>query len=126
VPLPEKIDDEYLVEDGIGTQPSGKPSIVDALIATIDMFEVIEGAQEATYGTLTRGLRLPELTEILQLNEKFDKIEDNLPSYLKNSKGSTSNTPRDQILRLQATGVMTRYVQSLILGLFSESHTSYS
>ncbi|KAI8632439.1 putative transcriptional regulatory protein [Xylariaceae sp. FL1651] len=108
VPLPAKIDDEYLREDGLGIQPADTPSILDAFIVSISIFEVIASAQKINYNSLTQGLRLPELTEVLQLNEKVDQIEKSLPSYLKYSSDAKPLTPRDQVLRLQAEGVMTR------------------
>ncbi|KAI3323551.1 putative transcriptional regulatory protein [Xylariaceae sp. AK1471] len=108
VPLPAKVDDEYLREDGIGIQPTTSPPILDAFITTINIFEIIEHAQRIKYDSLTHGLRLPELTEVLQLNEKVDQIERNLPSYLRCSNEAKSLTPREQVLRLQADGVKAR------------------
>lgn len=112
VPLPAKIDDEYLLEDGTGTQPMETPPVLDALIVTIETFGVIDEANGIPYGTLTRVLRVPELAEILQLNEKIDKIEGSLPHYLKPGNDMQSHTPRDQVLMLQAAVVMTRYTEN--------------
>ena len=45
VALPVPIDDEFLLDDATGTQPTGLPSILEDFIASIEIFEVIEGAQ---------------------------------------------------------------------------------
>jgi hypothetical protein len=109
VALPEKIDDEYLLEDGIGVQPAGIPSILEAFIVTANIFEVIEGARKTSYGSLKRSLNLPELTEVLQLNGKIDHIENTLPPHLQCVSDYEPKTARDVILKLQAEAVMTRY-----------------
>lgn len=109
MPLPEKIDDEYLQDKGIGSQPVGVPSIVESFIVTTDIFEVIQDVVKTDYSSISCGLRLSELTEILRLNEKLDYIENSLPSHLRRSRQSESSDRRDQIFRLQAAAVMTRY-----------------
>ncbi len=75
----------------------------------------IEGARRINYGSFTNGLRLPELTEVLQLNERIDQIEKNLPFHLKCDNPAKGSTPRDRLLNLQAEAVITRYTFRLIL-----------
>ena len=119
MPLPSNIDDEYLLSDGTGMQPVGIPSLLDAFIVTIKVFEIIEGAHKINYASFTHSRRLSELTAILQLNEKIDQIEESLPKHLKHDQYLNQPfTQRDRLLKLQAVAVMTRY-------LFS-SFTSYS
>jgi hypothetical protein len=108
VPLPARVDDEYLCEDVAGIQPAHVHPIIDAFIVTANVFEITEHAQQINYSSLTQGLRLPELTEVLQLNEKVDQIEMRLPSYLKNIDVTKLCAPREQIFRLQADGVLIR------------------
>lgn len=106
--LPEAIDDEYLSESGTGIQPAALPSILHAFIVTIKIFEVLAGARRINYGSFSHGLRLPELTEVLQLNGKIDQIEDNLPSHLRWDGHAKPYTPRDRVLKLQAEAIRTR------------------
>jgi hypothetical protein len=115
VPNPEKIDDKYLLETGTGLQPAEIPSILDAFIVTINIFEVMEGTRKIEYSSLDHSFRLPELTQILQLNERIDEIEYNLPSHLKrdNDDISKTNTPRNRVFKLQAEAVMTRYTPNI-------------
>jgi hypothetical protein len=108
VPFPAKIDDEYLLEDGTGVQPEGIPSILDAFIAAADIFEVIQSARKINHGSFKRETSLSELGEILQLNEKLDQVEKNLPPHLRQDKDARPNTARQQILDLQTESVMTR------------------
>lgn len=111
VPLPSKIDDDYLLSDGTGTQPAGIPSLLDAFVVTIKIFEVIQGAHKINYASFTHGRRLSELTGILQLNEKIDQIEENLPKHLRHDQDfNKPSSQRDRSLKLQAVAVMTRYV----------------
>lgn len=115
VPLPEKMDDVYLLEDGTGIQPADLPSILDAFVVTVRIFEIMEGARRIDYGSFNHNLRLPELTEVLQLNEKIDQIENGLPSHLKRDYSGDANTPRDALFKLQAEAVMTRYTYTFFL-----------
>lgn len=110
VPLPAKIDDEYLLEDGTGVQPEGLPSILDAFIAAADIFEVVQSARKINYGSFKRETSLSELGEVLQLNEKLDQVEKSLPPHLRQDKHAKPNTARLEILELQTKSVMTRFV----------------
>ncbi len=115
VPHPRPIDDEYLLQIGTGVQPEETPSVLDAFIASVGIFEVIEGARKINYGFSTHSLRLPELTEVLQLNQKLDQIENELPAHLKRSIDGQAYTPRDGVLKLQVEAVKIRYICSFIL-----------
>ncbi|KAI0190618.1 putative transcriptional regulatory protein [Xylaria flabelliformis] len=108
VPFPSNIDDEYLKEEGIGTQPIGTPSIIEACLVSINIFQVIEDARKLKPCFSEQDIDLNELTQVLQLNGQIDKIEGSLPPHLKTCVIGTPSTPRDQVLRLQAEGVMTR------------------
>ncbi|KAI0547699.1 putative transcriptional regulatory protein [Xylaria curta] len=108
VPLPANIDDEYLKDEGIGTQPIGTPSIIEACLVTINIFQVIEDTRKLKTRFSDQDIDLHDLTQVLQLNGQIDKIEGSLPPHLKTSIIGTPSTSRDQVLRLQAEGVMTR------------------
>lgn len=41
LPFPEKINNEYLLEDGIGVRPEGIVLVLDACIATIKIFDIL-------------------------------------------------------------------------------------
>jgi hypothetical protein len=111
VPLPGSIDDEYLREDTVGSQPVGLASKLDALIVTIKIFQVIEKLLKIKYTSLGRGVCLPELAQILQLDGELDEIEESLPAFLKLDDEVSNDSPADHVLRLQAEGVSTRYAQ---------------
>ncbi|KAI1287727.1 putative transcriptional regulatory protein [Xylaria venustula] len=115
VPLPANIDDEYLKEEGIGFQPVGRPSIIEATLVTINIFQVIEDARKLKYRSADQDVDLHELTQVLELNEKVDEIERSLPHHLKASTIESPNTLRDQVLRLQAEGIMTRILYSRLV-----------
>lgn len=109
MPLPERIDDEYLREDDKGSQPVGVPSSIDSFIITVNIFDVIQGTGKPDFGSLSCGLRLSELTEVLELIEKLEQIENNLPDHLKRSEHSEPRNRREEMFRFQAVAVMTRY-----------------
>ncbi|KAI1747590.1 putative transcriptional regulatory protein [Xylaria castorea] len=108
VPLPANIDDEYLNDDGIGTQPIETPSIIEACLVTINILQVIEDARKLKTRFSEQDIDLHEMTKVLQLNGQIDKIEGSLPPHLKPGIIGIPSTQRDQVLRLQAEGVMTR------------------
>ncbi len=109
VALPEVIDDEYLKEDGIGNQPVGCFSIQHAFVVTINVFNILEGALKLKHGPFSHVISLPELTEVLQLNEKINQIEAKLPPQLRWDDHAKMDTPRDLVLKLQSEAISTRY-----------------
>ncbi|KAI1426687.1 putative transcriptional regulatory protein [Xylaria sp. FL1777] len=115
VPLPANIDDEYLNEEGTGTQPSGTPSIIEASLVTISILQVIEDARKLKYRSEGQDADLHELTRVLQLNGRIDKIEGSLPPHLKVGIVEIPSTLRDQVLRLQAEAVMTRILYARLV-----------
>ncbi|KAI1146861.1 putative transcriptional regulatory protein [Nemania diffusa] len=108
VPLPIAIDDRYLSDEGMGIQPTHVPSVIEAYIVTIHIFQVIEEARELKYSTAEQDIDLHELTQVLQLNERIDRIEGSLPPHLKSCADEIPFLQRDQAIRLQAEAVMTR------------------
>ncbi|KAK2130732.1 putative transcriptional regulatory protein [Fusarium oxysporum II5] len=115
-PLPQMIDDEYLLEEGEGIQPMNKPSLLDALTVSIKVFNIIAEAREVNVTSFARELQMPELIRILQLNEKLHKIEAELPDHLKYETNRKKDTTRERVLMLQAEVVNIRilYVRLLL------------
>jgi hypothetical protein len=109
-PLPQMIDDEYLSEEDDGSQPEGRPSLMEALAATVKIFALITEAREANIASFTRPLQMSELTKVLQLNDSLSKIEMDLPDHLKWYCESRTNAPPDSVFRFQAEVVNIRYV----------------
>ena len=108
IPLPQAIDDEYLRDTGTGVQPVEIHSVLDAFIVSVSILEVMDGAQEIHYDSINHNFRLPELVEVLRLNEKLDEIERKLPAHLKQNESKEASTPRDRVFKLQAEAVLAR------------------
>lgn len=109
VPLPSAIDDEYLLEDGEGVQPPARPSLLDSFIATIKIFDVFHRAPDINDGYFARALCLPELAQVLQLNEELDQIDASLPAHLRSDNHEKPSTRRGRALSLQAVAVKIRF-----------------
>ncbi|KAF4452143.1 hypothetical protein F53441_4981 [Fusarium austroafricanum] len=116
-PLPQIIDDEYLQEEGEGIQPMNQPSLLDALIVSIKVFNIIAEAREVNVTSFAEEMQMSELTRILQLNEKLNKIEADLPTHLKYESNGRKGTTREEVLMFQAEVVNIRilYVRLLLL-----------
>ncbi|KAG7418922.1 hypothetical protein Forpe1208_v002109 [Fusarium oxysporum f. sp. rapae] len=113
-PLPQMIDDEYLLKEGEGIQPMNKPSLLDALTVSIKVFIIAE-AQEVNVTSFTGELQMPELIRILQLNEKLHKIETELPDHLKYETNRKKDTTRERVLMLQAEVVNIRILYAFVI-----------
>jgi hypothetical protein len=114
VPLPSAIDDEYLLEDGEGVQPPARPSLLDSFIATIKIFDVFHRAPAINDGYFARALCLPELAQVLQLNEELDQIDAGLPAHLRSDNPEKPSTRRGRALSLQAVAVKIRLTPTLV------------
>ena len=106
--LPEKIDDDYLLKNGTGQQPEGIPSLLDAFIVSIRVFEVVDRACNMNCAISTQNTPRLELSQVFQLNEKADEIESSLPPHLRFGNDLGSYGSRSQVLQLQAEGVRAR------------------
>lgn len=86
--------------------------MLDAFVVTISMFDVLQGWSKTDYfSSISRGLYLSELTKVLQLNERLDRVEKGLPAHLKEAQAVACCTPRDEAFRLQAQTTLTRQVE---------------
>ncbi|KID82385.1 Transcription factor, fungi [Metarhizium guizhouense ARSEF 977] len=115
VPLPSAIDDEYLLEDGDGVQPTARPSLLDSFIATIKIFDVFHRAPAINDGYFARALCLPELAQVLQLNEELDQIDAGLPAHLRSDNPEKPSTRRGRALSLQAVAVKIRILHTRLV-----------
>ncbi|KAK9788674.1 putative Zn(2)-C6 fungal-type domain-containing protein [Seiridium cardinale] len=89
--------------------------LLDAFVVTCKLFKVIDEAHTVDYGSSTQSYRLLELSEVLQLNEKIDRIEDNLPPHLRPGVNFELYIPRDEIFKLQADAIMIRILHLRLL-----------
>ncbi|KAK9420155.1 putative Zn(2)-C6 fungal-type domain-containing protein [Seiridium unicorne] len=92
-----------------------RPGEVDAFVVTCKLFEVMVEAYTVDYGSSTQSYGLLELSEVLQLNEKIDKIEDSLPPHLRPDVNFELYIPRDEIFTLQADAIMIRILHLHLL-----------
>ncbi|KFG78220.1 putative transcriptional regulatory protein [Metarhizium anisopliae] len=115
VPLPSAIDDEYLLDDGDGVQPPARPSLLDSFIATIKIFDVFHRAPDINDGYFARALCLPELAQVLQLNEELDQIDASLPAHLRSDNHDKPSTRRGRALSLQAVAVKIRILHTRLV-----------
>ncbi|RGP71713.1 hypothetical protein FLONG3_7017 [Fusarium longipes] len=101
-PLPQMIDDEYLLEEGEGRQPTAKPSLLGALAVSMKIFTLVAEAREVNGASFSKALKMPELIRILQLHERLAEIEANLPEHLKYKKEQRPSSEREKVLHFQA------------------------
>ena len=80
----------------------------------MEVFSVLDGMQRVDKGAQHSAKSLSELTEVLQLSEKLDRIENSLPSHLRISPSSGPNLLADPIAELQAEAIAIRYESSRI------------
>lgn len=109
VPLPLPIDDEYLLTEDVGLQPPGIPSIITAWNTTHDLFGIIENAR---WVVLPReNVSMAELTGVIEMNDRIDRIQASLPAHLQRSSrsGPRIESLRDGIFVLQSDAIMVRY-----------------
>ncbi|KAG5655362.1 hypothetical protein KAF25_006865 [Fusarium avenaceum] len=115
-PLPEMIDDEYLLDEGAGIQSPGRPCLLDALAIGVRIFSVVAEAREVNLTSFTGEAKMSELTSLIELDGKLNNIEADLPHHLKYDS-KMGDTPRDKVLRFQAevTNLRIIYVRLLLL-----------
>ncbi|EXL68066.1 hypothetical protein FOPG_15863 [Fusarium oxysporum f. sp. conglutinans race 2 54008] len=93
VPLPLMVDDEYLLEDGEGTQPAATLCRMGLFVYTVKLLDILNEmlhcfyaeaghAQVVTIGN-HQERSMPDLHEMLRLNSKLDQFLEALPSNLR-------------------------------------------
>lgn len=92
VPLPVMVDDEYLLEDGEGTQPATSQCRIGAFVYTVQLLDILNEVLHSFYADddqsqdRTTGKHeertMPDLHEMLRLNSKLDRFLEALPRNL--------------------------------------------
>jgi hypothetical protein len=91
VPLPQVIDDEYLEEDGEGSQPTGSLSKLGLLYYSSQLLEILQDVLTILYQDSKDGPQLSRkvqpdfqktLGQALELNDRLDVFVKDLPEYL--------------------------------------------
>lgn len=112
VPLPLIVDDEYLLEDGEGTQPVALQCRIGSFVYLVQLLDILNEVMHLLYSeddqahAPTTGKHeersMPDLHELLRLNLKLDQFLESLPRNLKlQSVLQSSETPTGNVL-LQA------------------------
>ncbi|KAH7146826.1 fungal-specific transcription factor domain-containing protein [Dactylonectria estremocensis] len=93
VPLPLIVDDEYLLEDGEGTQPVTSQCRIGSFVYTIQLLDILNEVLHSFYAeddqaqAPTTGKHedrsMPDLHEMLRLNSKLDRFLETLPISLR-------------------------------------------
>ncbi|KAH6961755.1 fungal-specific transcription factor domain-containing protein [Ilyonectria sp. MPI-CAGE-AT-0026] len=107
VPLPLMVDDEYLLEDGEGTQPVTSQCRIGSFVYTVQLLDILKEVLHSFYAedgetqAPTTGKHeqrpMPDLHEMLRLNSKLDRFLEDLPTNLRmqnvpwNSEALTGN-----------------------------------
>jgi hypothetical protein len=93
-PAPAMIDDEYLLVNGEGTQPSGSHSRMCLFSYSAQLFEIMDEILSSFYiqDSARKGKRrdgntdgqwsIDDLTKILIINTKLDRFKNALPQFL--------------------------------------------
>ncbi|KAL5313451.1 hypothetical protein ACEPPN_019184 [Leptodophora sp. 'Broadleaf-Isolate-01'] len=125
VPLPLIVDDEYLLEDGEGTQPITLQCRIGSFVYTIQLLDILNEVLHSFYAeddqaqTRTDGKyeerSMPDLYEMLRLDSKLDRFLEALPSNLKlQSLLMSSDAPTGNCL-LQARVLYCRFLYTRLL-----------
>lgn len=97
---PTLIDDEYLLEDGEGSQPKDKPSRMGLFVFSCDLFQILHDILSKLYmpdqsRLTTESWTIEGLSDVLGLNLKLDKFRQSLPAYLQPESATQINSPED-------------------------------
>lgn len=101
VPLPQLIDDEFLLVDGEGRQPAGMTSYLELFVASVKLFDVIgdvvatcyeqkQSPEDARVGS--QWWRLYHLNDILKLDNTLNDFWAALPAHLRTSYESVGSS----------------------------------
>ncbi|KAH6983963.1 fungal-specific transcription factor domain-containing protein [Ilyonectria destructans] len=111
VPLPLIVDDEYLLEDGEGTQPVTSQCRIGSFVYTVQLLELLNEVLHSFYAedgetqVPTTGNHeerpMPDLHEMLRLNSKLDRFLEDLPTNLRlqNVSGNSEAPTGNQLLQ---------------------------
>ncbi|KAL6360874.1 hypothetical protein LRP88_06582 [Fusarium phalaenopsidis] len=123
VPMPLMIDDEYLLEDGEGRQPSHLNPQLASFVYSNKLFDILHGILVSFYekkNTVFRRLdtqfwSCDQLNTVLELNMALNEFRDSLPGYL--SVPPQMEAPRNPRIELGAKILYSRllYIRILLL-----------
>lgn len=124
VPLPQLIDDEFLLVDGEGRQPAGMTSYLELFVASVKLFDVIGDVVATCYGQKqspedasvgSQWWRLHRLDDILKLDNTLNDFWAALPAHLRtpyesvgSSAGETNSVQWRQAKILQCRFAILR------------------
>ncbi|KAH7132729.1 fungal-specific transcription factor domain-containing protein [Dactylonectria macrodidyma] len=125
VPLPLIVDDEYLLEDGEGTQPVTSQCRIGSFVYTVQLLELLNEVLHSFYAedgktqVPTTGKHeerpMPDLHEMLRLNSKLDRFLEDLPTNLRlQNVSGNSEAPTGNPL-LQARVLYCRFLYTRLL-----------
>lgn len=119
IPLPLLIDDEYLLEDGDGSQPH-QPAQMSSFVYSCKLFDILNEILLNFYSDKSNepqpsspsSAPYQELGTVMRLNSALDDFQDTLPSYLIISPDSANPiTPVHDKIALGAKILYSRFVE---------------
>ncbi|KAH8897411.1 hypothetical protein GQ53DRAFT_803376 [Thozetella sp. PMI_491] len=119
IPLPLIIDDEYLLEDSEGSQPSHLNAQVGSFVYSSKLFDILNEILSSFYvekSTMFQPSSTPsssyqELDTVMRLNGALNEFQEKLPSYLVISPDSANpKTPVDDKIALGAKILYSRFL----------------
>ncbi|KAK4493879.1 hypothetical protein PRZ48_015064 [Zasmidium cellare] len=127
VPIPDLIDDEYLGDRSIGSQPETTHSRLGLFVSSCRLFDLLEEVLELFYRDssgvvshrqiqgVTRTAEL--LTPVLDLNRRLDEFVEGVPDYLQVPARPALAATHDDHIHLQQQVLYCRflYVRLLLL-----------
>lgn len=127
IPVPSLIDDEYLQEQGEGTQLPGIPSRLGLFVSSCRLFELLEEILSLFYrdssGSSSQrqanGATKPTelLAPVLDLNRRLDRFVEGVPEYLRISDSDHASPSRDDHVHLQQQVLYCRFLYIRLLSL---------
>lgn len=127
VPIPDLIDDEYLGDRSMGTQPANIYSRLGLFVSSCRLFDLLEEILELFYRDstgvvshrqLNGATRTAELlTPVLDLNRRLDQFVEGVPDYLQVPARPSAAATHDDHVHLQQQVLYCRflYVRLLLL-----------
>ncbi|CAG9986794.1 unnamed protein product [Clonostachys byssicola] len=123
IPLPLLIDDEYLLENGEGSQPH-KPAEISSFVYSCQLFDILNEILSSFYSDKSNepqpsnppSTTYQELSTVMRLNSALDDFQDTLPSYLVISPDSAN--PITPVHDKVALGAKILYSRFLYIRIF--------
>lgn len=86
--IPSMIDNEYLQESGLGTQPQDVPSRMGLFVSSCELFEILADILSCFYGSKNEltdksSVDIQQMSaDVLLFNRRLDKFSASIPKYL--------------------------------------------